>query len=335
VAVDQEWLDQVDEAVIEPDLPICDPHHHLWDTAQSRYLLADVLADTGAGHNVRSTVFVECMAEYRSEGPESLRPVGETEFVESVAEASAGASSASGGVDIAAGIISYADLLLGEAAGEVLDAHRDASPTRFRGIRHACGWDTSEDVRNSHTRPPRQLYLDETFRRGFECLAQRELVFDAWLYHTQLSELASLARAFADTTIVLDHVGGPLGIGPYAGKRAEVYDIWQIGIRELAACPNVVVKLGGLAMPINGFDWHKREQPPGSDELAAALAPYVMFCIDEFGPERCMFESNFPVDKQSCSYRVLWNAFKRLAADFSTAEKAALFHDTAVRVYGL
>lgn len=326
--VDQDWLDQVDEEVIDPALPICDPPHHLWDTAQSRYLLDDVLGDTGSGHNVRSTVFVECMAEYHVDGPDALRPVGETEFVESVAEAS-------GDAKIAAGIVSYADLTLGAAVGDVLDAHREASPTRFRGIRHACGWDASDDVRNSHTKPPQHLYLDETFREGFAKLADRELVFDAWLYHPQISELASLARAFPGTTIVLDHVGGPLGIGPYAGKREEVFDTWRAGICELAACPNVVVKLGGLAMPINGFDWHKRERPPGSAELAMAIAPYVMLCIDEFGPERCMFESNFPVDKQSCSYRVLWNAFKRLAEGYSADEKAALFHDTAVRVYAL
>ncbi len=330
MAVDQDWLDQLDEEVIEPALPICDPHHHLWDTAQSRYLLDDVLVDTGSGHHVRSTVFVECMAEYRKEGSEVLRPVGETEFVEAIAN-----QCVAGDTQIAAGIISYADLLLGAAVGDVLDVHSAASPTRFRGIRHACAWDASDDVSNSHTNPPQSLYLDETFREGFACLAQRELVFDAWFYHHQITELASLARAFPGVTIILDHVGGPLGIGPYAGKQAEVFDVWQIGIRELAACRNVVVKLGGLAMPINGFAWHKREQPPGSEELAEAIAPYLMFCIDEFGPQRCMFESNFPVDKQSCSYRVLWNTFKRLAADFSGDEKTALFHDTAVGVYSL
>jgi predicted TIM-barrel fold metal-dependent hydrolase len=224
---------------------------------------------------------------------------------------------------------------LGAEVDEVLAAHRQASPTRFRGIRHACGWDASPDVRNSHTDPPAGLYLIPRFREGFSRLHKFGLVFDSWHYHTQIPELTLLARAFPGVTIVLDHVGGPLGIGPYAGKRDEVFRLWKMSISELSTCPNVVVKLGGLQMPVCGFRWHKRPRPPGSAELAAATEPYYMHCIESFGVERCMFESNFPVDKASCSYTVLWNTFKRLTAAFTRKERAQLFHDNAVRVYRL
>jgi predicted TIM-barrel fold metal-dependent hydrolase len=318
------------EDVLEPDLPICDPHHHLWDRAGHRYLLDELLGDTGSGHRVVATVFVECMSMYRAQGPAEARPVGETEFVNGVAAMSA--SGGYGATRVAAGIVGFADLTLGERVGAVLDAHAAASP-RFRGIRHAAGWDASDRVRNSHTNPPPGLLGDARFRRGFAELGKRGLSFDAWLYHPQIPELTALARAFPDTTIVLDHFGGPLGIGPYEGHRAEIFASWQAAIRELAACPNVVAKLGGLVMPLNGFGFHKRPQPPDSAELADTTRDWYAHAIECFGVARCMFESNFPVDKASTSYRVLWNSFKRLAAKFSAAEKAALFHDTAARVY--
>jgi len=363
------------ETAIDPALQICDPHHHLWDRAGARYLLDELLADVsgvgeqfasspqraetssaptpeaetssaptpeaeasssptpqGEGHRVVSTVFVECMSEYRDVGPEALRPVGETDFVERIA---VDAGRRGGAVPrVAAGIVGFADLTLGEAVDEVLEAHLAASP-RFRGIRHASGWDPSPAIRNSHTAPPAGLLLDRGFREGFARLERYGLVFDAWLYHPQLADLTDLARAFPGTTIVLDHVGGPLGIGPYQGRRDEVLRDWRRTIDDLAACPNVVVKLGGLAMPINGFGWHKRALPPTSAELAAAQAPYHETCIERFGADRCMFESNFPVDRVSCSYSVLWNAFKRVASAASAEEKAALFHDTAARVYSI
>ena len=323
------WLAQVQEEILEPDLPICDPHHHLWDHPGSRYLLDELLADTGSGHNVVSTVFMECMAMYRADGPAALRPVGETEFVNGVA-----AMSASGGYGngrMCASIVGFVDLTLPDA-GAALDAHMAASP-RFRGIRHASGWDASEEVRNSHTNPTRGLLADAAFRAGFAELGKRGLTFDAWMYHAQIRELTPLAQAFPDQPIVLDHFGGPLGIGPYAGRREEIFAAWKDDVAELARCPNVVAKLGGLVMPINGFGFHKRETPATSDELVAATRDYYLHMIDCFGPDRCMFESNFPVDKQSCSYQVLYNSFKKIAAGCSDAEKAALFHDTAVRVY--
>lgn len=324
------WLDQVVEEPLDPERPLIDAHHHLWDYPDNRYLFEELLADAG-GHNVRQTVFVECLSEYREEGPASLRPVGETEFVEAQADAAARA----GPVDLCAGIISHVDLQLGAGAGTVLDAHRAASPRRFRGIRHACSWHPSDEIREGHSKPPPHLYLRDDFRAGFAELAPRGLLFESWGFHTQLLELADLARAFPDVTIVLDHVGGPLGIGPYAGKQKAVFDDWQAGIRDVAACPNVVVKLGGLAMPINGFGWHQRPAPPGSVELADCFGPWFHFCIEQFGVERCLFESNFPVDRVSCSYTVLWNAFKRVAAAYSEAQRDAMLHDNAARLYRL
>ena len=325
-----EWLAQVAEDVIEPDLPICDPHHHLWDYPGSRYLLDELRSDIGSGHNVTSTVFMECGSMYRAEGPEALKPVGETEFVNGIA-----AMSASGGYGDAracAAIVGYADLNLGTAVGDVLDAHAAASP-RFRGIRHAAGWDASDEVRNSHTAPVQGMMAEPTFRAGFAELGKRGMTFDGWLYHPQIPDLTDLARAYPDQPIIFDHFGGPLGIGPYAGKRSEIFEYWKGAVSDLAKCTNVVAKLGGLVMAINGFGFHKRERPATSDELVAATRDFHMHMIDCFGVDRCMFESNFPVDKVSCSYRVLYNSFKKIAAGFSATEKAAVFHDTAVRVY--
>ena len=338
----EEWLTQVQEEAIDPARPICDPHHHLWyrpglppttTSVPNPYLLDQLLADTGSGHNVVSTVFVECASMYRADGPEAFRPVGETEFVQGVAAMSA--SGGFGDTRAAAGIVSFADLSLGDDVAPVLEAHIAASPNRFRGIRHAAGWHESPDIRNSHSNPPKGLLLDPTFRKGFAHLGRLGLSFDAWLYHPQIAELADLARAFPGTTIILDHFGGPLGIGPYAGKLDEVFEEWKPAIDELAKAPNVVAKLGGINMPINGFGWEKRERPPTSEELAEATKHYYLHTIDRFGPDRCMFESNFPVDRASCSYPVLWNAFKRMVSDFREDEKQAMFYGTATRVYRL
>jgi L-fuconolactonase len=327
------WLAQVSEQPLEPSLPIIDPHHHLWDHPDSRYLLDEILRDTGSGHRVVATVFVECMSMYRADGPDAMKPVGETEFVNGIA-----AQSASGGYGetrIAAGVVGFADLSLGGAVEPVLQAHIAASPARFRGIRHAAGYDASPEVRNSHTNPPPDLYRSPQFREGFGLLRKFRLSFDAWQYHPQMPALTELARAFPDTTIILDHFGGPLGIGPYEGRRAEIFERWKRDIADLARCPNVVAKLGGINMAINGFGWHKRPSPPSSDDLVTATRDYYLHTIDRFGPRRCMFESNFPVDRLSCSYLVLWNAFKKIAAGFSAEDKAWLFHRTAAQAYRL
>lgn len=261
-----------------------------------------------------------------------MAPVGETEFVNGVA--AMGASGRYGDSRICAGIVGFADLTLGPEVAQVLDAHL-ARSERFRGVRHAVSWDASEPVRNAHTNPPPQLLADAKFRQGVEQMIARDLTFDAWLFHPQLPELTDLARAYPDLTIVVDHFAGPLGIGPYAGKGDEIFTAWQHDFLELSACPNVFAKLGGLAMPINGHGWHKRDTPATSDELLAVTGRYYEVAIQALGPDRCMFESNFPVDRKSCSYHVLWNAFKKMAMPYSDAERASLFHDTATKVYRL
>jgi L-fuconolactonase len=331
------WLAQTVEAPLEADLPICDPHHHLWDRQPARvaprYLLDEILADTGSGHNVVSTVFIECGAMYRPGGPEAQRPVGETEFVNGIAAMSA--SGIYGGTRVAEGIVGTADLRLGEAVADVLDAQIAAGGGRFRGIRRAAAWDADTTVPGHRTRPGPGLFFRDDFRAGFAQLAPRRLTFEAWCYHPQIPDVTALARAFPDTTIILNHFGGLLGIGPYAGKADAVFAQWRASISELATCPSVVAKLGGINMEMNGFGWHERSRPPDSQELTEATRRYYDFTIEKFGADRCMFESNFPVDKASCSYTVLWNSFKRLAAGYSPAEKAKLFHDTAARVYRL
>lgn len=331
------WLQSIVEEALEPELPICDPHHHLWEFRHERvahrYLLNDILADVNAGHNIVSTVFIECGAMYRANGPEHLRVVGETEFVNGIAAMSA--SGLYGPCRIAAGIVGTANLKLGSAVGEVLDAHIRSGGGRFRGIRHQATWDASDEVGNGRNVTAPHLFLDPAFREGFAELAQRGLSFEAWCYHHQIPEVTGLARAFPDTTIVLNHFGGPLGIGPYAGRRDAVFSQWKRDISELATCGNVVAKLGGINMELNGFGWHEQAAPPGSEALMQATRPYYEHTIEAFGPERCMFESNFPVDMVSCGYTVLWNSFKRLTAGYSAGNKAKLFHDTAARVYRL
>ncbi|MBI1777206.1 MAG: amidohydrolase family protein [Proteobacteria bacterium] len=331
--VRQEWLDRRQEAILEPALPIVDPHHHLWERPDWRYLLPELLEDLNSGHNIVATVFLQCRAMHRAQGPEAMKPVGETEFVNGVA-----AMSASGGYglsQICAGIVGHADLRLGSLAKPVLEAHLGVAPDRFRGMRHSTAWDAYAGLRNPAYEMPAGLMADPAFRQGFACLAPLGLSFDAWLYHPQIDELTALARAFPETRIVLNHVGGPLGLGPYAGRRDEVFKVWSGAIRGLARCPNVSVKLGGLGMRLNGFGFEDKPDPPSSDDLVAAWRPYIDTCIAAFGAGRAMFESNFPVDKGSYSYPVFWNACKKLASGASAAEKADLFSLTAARVYRL
>jgi predicted TIM-barrel fold metal-dependent hydrolase len=339
------------EAILEPELPIVDPHHHLWDRRTyatptvtehpfmtaiepaKRYLLDELMADTGSGHNVVSTVFVECGAFYKADGPVEMRVVGETEFVNGVAAMSA--SGLYGDFRACAGIVSRADLLLGDGVKAVLEAHLCAGGGRFRGIRNSASWEADKEVLGPLNRVEAGLYLRDDFRAGFRHLAPLGLSFDAWLLEPQLPDLIDLARAFPDTTIILDHVGTPLGRGTYEGRREERLPVWRDNIRELAKSPKVVVKLGGLAMAFCNFPSFLAEPRAPSEQLAKEWGPYIETCIEAFGPDRCMFESNFPVDMGSCSYATLWNAFKRIAAGASATEKAALFSETAKRVYRL
>jgi L-fuconolactonase len=335
LAVRPEWLDRRREAALEPELPIVDPHHHLIDRPESgRYLLPDLLADIDSGgHNVVATVYLEWLSMYRADGPVEMRPVGEIEFANGVAAMCA--SGSYGKTRACAGIVGHADLTLGSNVAKVLEAMIAAGGGRFRGIRHIASMDRDQAHWGATAARPMGLLLDGRVREGFARLAPLGLSFDAWVYHPQLGDVVDLARAHPETPIVLNHVGGPIGLGRYKGKRDEVFAEWSARIRELAACPNVHVKLGGLGMKMFGFDVHAGDLPPGSEQLATLWKPYVETCIAAFGPRRAMFESNFPVDKGSYGYGVYWNTCKRLAQGMSTAEKADLFHGTASRFYRL
>jgi L-fuconolactonase len=321
------------EEALEPELPICDAHHHLWMLEPyPRYLLDEFATDIAAsGHRVIATVVVDSHAFYSPRRPGGSKFVAETEAMAGMAAMSE--SGVFGPAQICAGIVGRADLQMGSAVADLLESHIAAGAGRFRGIR-AVGAHHPAIV-NAHTNAPEGLYGTAGFREGFSQLNSRGLSFEAWQYHTQLAEVADLADAFPDTPIMLNHAGGPLGIGPFAGKRDEVFRAWAADIAELAKRPNVWVKLGGLGMAICGFGFHKRERTPGSQELAETWRPYVETCIESFGTSRACFESNFPPDKRSCSYGTLWNSFKRLSEGYSSAEKVALFHDNAATFYRL
>lgn len=323
-----DWLARNAEPALEPGLPIIDPHHHLWDRDGERYFAEDFLADAGGGHRIVASVFVECRTHYRRDGAPLFRPLGETEFA-----AAAAAATASGPTRVAAGIVGHADLSAGAAIRPVLEALVEAGRGRFRGVRNISAWHPDPRARGSIAVPPPGLLLDRGFREGFAELAPLGLSFDAWCYHTQLAEVRDLADAFPNTTIVMNHVGGAIGIGPYAARGAHVRREWEAAIRLLAGHPNVAMKIGGLGMRLFGFALHERETPPDSVELARLWRPHVETSVEAFGASRCMFESNFPVDKAGCGYTALWNAFKRISAGWAPADRAALFHDTAARLY--
>jgi L-fuconolactonase len=333
LSVRPEWLAKTTEEAIDPQLPIVDAHHHVWDIPNWRYMFDDLLADTKAGHRIVSSVFVQCYSMYRKDGPKEERALGETEFVNGVAAMSA--SGVYGESRLCEGIVGMANLTAGEDVQRVLELHMQVAGPRFKGIRQITAFDAEEAIHNKKWGLAAGITEDTAFRAGFRCLGRLGLSFDAYVFHTQLHELAALARAEPGTTLVLNHVGAPLGIGRFAGRRDEVVKAWRAGIVDLAACPNVYVKLGGLGMATVGFNFDAGVAPPGSDALAATWAPYVEHCIESFGPHRSMFESNFPVDKGSCSYVVMWNAFKKIARRYSQQERDHLFSGTAGSVYKL
>jgi len=330
-----DWLALTQEPTLEPDLPICDPHHHFWDRRPAsipyqRYLIHELNDDIYSGHNVISTVFVEARSMYSADAAEELRAVGEVEFVQGLAAASA--SGVYGPSRAAAGIMGHADLKLGANVGPVLDALQAASPNRFRGIRHNI---TNNPDPTWEDRETPGVVTSPQFIEGAKVLAQKGMRLDIMQSFPQLPEIAEFAKAVPDLPIIVNHVGGVSRVGIYAGKDDEIIPVWKEGINAVAACPNVTMKLGGLGMPRFGFGWHARENPPGSEELAKEMKPWMRHCIEQFGPDRCMLESNFPPDKVSFSYNVMYNAFKLLTKEYSASERAALLHDTAVRVYGI
>lgn len=328
------WLDKRREKIIEPDIAICDPHHHFWDKRTERdyprYQLDELLADITSGHNVRSTVFIEARSMYNANLPPDKNSIGEVEYVQGISAASA--SGIYGESRVAASIIGNANLNLGESVRPILESLSSAS-NRFKGIRHSVTWDPHPEVENTALHKYEGQLISDKFQAGAKVLADMKMTFEAWLYFHQLPQLLEFAKSVPNLTIILNHIGGLVMDGPYENKREEVIKIWKDGIAKIAECPNVVVKLGGIGMPRTGFDWHERDNPIGSEELASSIAPYFNYCIDNFGTGRCMFESNFPVDKVSFSYQVLYNAFKRFSQGFSESERAAMFHDNAVAIY--
>lgn len=326
----EEWLASVVEDIVEPERPIIDTHHHLWKTPSlwGTYELGELWADTGSGHNIEKTIFIDCRSEYRTEGPSHLKPIGETEYVAGVAAESRSEPDRATIV----GIVGHANMTLGSEVEEVLAAHELAGKGLFRGIRHAGPSDDTGTLTNAGGRWPCP-YDREDFRDGVKTLGRMGYTYDTWHFYHQNQDYLALARAVPDTTMILDHFGTPLGVGAYAGRKDEIFEQWKKDIAEISECPNVHAKLGGLAMPDNGFGWDKNDKPPSSDEFAEAQRPYYLHTIECFGPQRCMFESNFPVDRLSISYQVLWNGLKKIVANFSEDEKHALFYGTAARIY--
>ncbi|SPB14824.1 amidohydrolase [Caballeronia novacaledonica] len=325
------WTKRRVEEALEPELPIIDPHHHIWNDERGRYLADELLADIGTGHRIEATVYMQFKANYRETGPESMRPVGEVEFASMFADACA--TERPEGPKLCAGIVGHADLLLGSDVQAVLDTMLEAGRGRLRGIRHGATFDSGQaGFGRAFARP--HVLLDSNFREGFARLAPLNLSFDAWIFYPQLPDLISLLREFPDTNVILDHAGGILGVPPHV-NRPEVFSTWRAYIQQLSQHPNLTVKIGGLGMLYCGWNYHLYSEPPTSEALAASWRPYIETCIEFFGPERCMFESNFPVDKQTCGYGVLWNAFKRVTRHYSESEKRALYRDNAARIYRL
>ncbi len=330
----QPWLDlQPAEDALLPELPIIDPHHHLWDYPGYRYLVPEFAADLAGGHNVLATIYAECVSMYRADGPKRLKPLGEIEFA--VGEAAQSASGLHGETKIAHAVIGFADLTLGDAVEDVLAAEIEAANGRFRGIRFTTSWDPSAEVIGSPHDDRPHVIAEPAVRAGLKVLGRMGLTFDVWTFFTQLDELVAAIDATPDLTFVIDHCGGPLGYGPYAHDRAEHYRAWKAALAQVAERPNVVCKVGGILGRGATFDYLHADRPPTSVELANIWRPWFEPTIEMFGADRCMFESNFPLEKMGTSYTVLWNTFKRTVSSASNDERRALFAGTAERVYRL
>jgi len=329
-AMRDDWLAQTREEILEPAREIIDTHHHFWNRGGTRYEWDELWRDTGSGHDIRQSVVIECATRYRRDGPEHLKCVGETAYFAALARA---ARAHPARTQIGA-IVAFADLA-DPKLDETLDAHMAAADGLVRGIRQSGAHDPEAAILSIPGRGRPGLYQEPQFRRGVARLGARDLIYETWHYHHQADDFLSLARAVPETTLVLNHFGTPLGVGRFAGQRKAIFARWQKDMEALAACPNVVVKLGGMAMPDNGWGWQDGARPPTSDQFVEAQGKWYRHMIDLFGPSRAMFESNFPVDRVSIGYPVLWNAFKKIASALSPAEKDALFAGTARRIYRL
>lgn len=332
IAVRKEWLALHHEEPLQPELPIIDAHHHLWDRQTGRYLTHEFSEDIqNSGHRVLSSVYVQCRSMLRSQGPESLKPLGEIEFASGVA-----AMFASGHYGNTLGceaIVGGLSLLAGDAMQPALEIMKELSGGRLSGMRNPLSWHSDPRVTSSPVTPPAGLADSSAFRQGAACLARNELSLDVWVYHTQLEDIIRLSRAIPALRIVIDHCGGPVGVGPYAGMEKEVFHHWYRSMKRLAELPNVSIKISGFGMEVRGYKYAQDDCPPDSITLANAWQPWFETILSLFGPTRCMFASNFPVDKGMYSYGVFWNACKRLAHQASNDEQAHLFWRTAATCY--
>lgn len=322
-----------DEPILEPDLPIIDSHHHLFDRAHLRYMVDDYLEDARLGHNIVATVYVETQAMVRTWGPETLRPVGEVEFANGVGAMCA--SGSCGPCRVAAAIVGFADMLLGDGVAETLDASMQAAPGRFRAVRQiAISHPNPEALRFLTHQPPQGLLQSDAFLAAFRHIGSRGLVFDTCVLHHQLPELSELAARHPGTPIVLNHAGPAMRrLEKDPARREGIFHDWRRNMAELARNPNVFCKIGGLGTSYWDFGFTEREDPVGYLELATAWRPFVEAAVEVFGPDRCMAESNFPNDGRSCGFVPLWNALKHILKDHSADEKRAIFSGTARSVY--
>lgn len=333
VPIRPDWLKRHQETALMPEQRIIDAHHHLWDRPHSRYLLDELTADVRTGHKILATIYVQCRSMYRIHGDPKLLSVGEIEFANGIAAQCA--SGLYGDTRGCAGIIGFADLLLGRNVDYVLDHLVAAGGVRVKGVRNTTAWHADPSIISNPVPPPAHILIETAFIEGTRRLGKRKLVLDIWAYHTQLKEVELLSRACPETAIVVDHIGGPLGVGPYRGKRPEVFKDWSVQLKRLAQIPNLKIKIGGFGLTVLGYDFHLQADPPSSDELALSWQEYVLTVIDAFGVNRCMFESNFPVDKGMFSYASMWNAYKKIVWKFTQQEKDYLFYKTAAETYSI
>lgn len=321
----------VHEEIVLPHLPVVDSHMHLWDRIGFDYFASEFLADVADGHDVRSSVYVECGMAYDAFSPDPMLAVDETRYA--VKQAALGQGHTH---KLAEGILGAANLLLGDEIQPVLEAHVEAAQGRFRGVRFRVAFDADPEAGYHESG-----YLNENVLHRPELLASARilarmgLTLELWGFHPQLADVKAFARKVPEVQIVLNHVGGPLGVGRYADMRKQVFAEWSQGMRALADEANVMVKLSGLGISRLGLRQAGGQAHTTSDQLVAAWGPFVRHCVETFGPDRSIFGSNFPVDRATASYRTLLNAYKKMLLDLSDDELRAVFAENARRTYRL
>lgn len=322
--VREDWLALGHEDVLAPEQPILDAHHHLWDRPEGRYAAGEFQRDVAQGHDIRASIFVQCRTGYRENGPVGFQPVGEVETILKWCQEYPSHP---------VGIIAFADLQLGDAVCPVLDALAAAGKGKVCGIRNTTAYHPHPMIRSNPRPTPEGLLRSDAFKAGARVLAEKGLCLDIWAYQTQLADVCALAQAVPDLTIIVNHCGGPLGVGPYRRDDPRTFHEWRTALGRVAELPNTHIKIGGFGLTVMGYAYARHPFPPHSKALAADWAPYFETCTELFGIKRALFESNFPVDKGQFSYRALWNAFKRLSAELDDDARNDLFWRNAASCY--